>query len=357
MFKLFKTAHFLIILLICQIAIASEPIPISYDSESLFSKDKSIKQKTIYLNEDGSLAFKKCFEYADKFYNERAWFGSSNDDLKGFIDIKGDTVIKPKYHSVSAFSDGIASVSIKNFQYFLIDENGTKLSDNFYDSVDKFHLGLLPISKNGKCSYINKDGLVIIDSIGKWCFNFTDDEIARVKTNNNLYSFINKNGVFVARDYQDANDFSDGLAIVKQSNKWGVINTKGEYVVNTIFENLNFKYKQGLLAAKKDKLWGFINKQGNWIIEPIYEDTYGFGGENNLAPVKKDGKWGYINFKGEIIIPIKFEMAWQFDKNGWGQVRSNNKRIYIDNNGNEIKNSYYLLLKDSNNCADFFNKL
>lgn len=338
------------------VACASEPFPITYDSEAMFSKDKSIKRKTIYLNEDGTLAFKQCFEFADAFHEGRAWIGSTDSDAKGYIDTHGKVVIDPQYHSLTKFSQGLAAVSIKDFKYFYIDANGKKISDKIYNSADAFSHGLAAVKQTEKCSYLDKDETVVIDEVAKSCYEFTDDAIARVKSANNVWRFIDKKGSFVTQGYEEANDFHEGLAVVQKERKWGVINTKGDWVVPPSFQELDYKYKQGLLAAKKEGLWGFIDTKGHWVIEPSFEATYGFG-ENGLSPVKKEGKWGYINTKGEIAIPMQFETAWQFDKNGWANVKKEGKRIYIDGSGNEVQNKHYQLLKSSKECAEFLSKI
>ena len=59
-------------------------------------------------------------------------------------------------------------------------------------------------------------------------------------------------------------------------------------------------FKKGFAVVKEDDKWGYINTKGEQIIEYEFNDVHSFN--KGLATVQKDGKWGYINTKGYPVI-------------------------------------------------------
>lgn len=57
-----------------------------------------------------------------------------------------------------------------------------------------------------------------------------------ILTSNNGYEFYATDGTKIGDTYEDAYNFFDGYAAVKKNNKWGYINTKGETIIDFIFD-------------------------------------------------------------------------------------------------------------------------
>ena len=80
------------------------------------------------------------------------------------------------------------------------------------------------------------------------------------------------------------------------------------------------------ITAKFGGKVGIVNAKGEWVIQPIYDDANKNAfASNGLAAVKVAGKWGYINKKGETIINPQFDYAACFADNGLARFQSNNK--------------------------------
>ena len=89
----------------------------------------------------------------------------------------------------------------------------------------------------------------------------------------------------IATAYENARDFSEDMAAVKQGGKWGYINSLGVTVIPFDFDS----------CETADTMGGDI----------------AFGFRNNLAPVCKDGKYGIINSKGETVVDFTFDIILQ----------------------------------------------
>ena len=147
------------------------------------------------------------------------------------------------------------------------------------------------------------------------------------------------------KKFRYASFFTDGLAAVKEKDKIGFINTKGSYLVQPSFDEIdiiyNFTdYALELYAVKKDGKWGFMDKKGKAITGFIYGDPdeeYGsFGITDDLIAVSHDNKWGYINKSGKVVIPYTYDRVMRFS-DGKAFVQLGDEKYYIDKNGQRKK--------------------
>lgn len=118
------------------------------------------------------------------------------------------------------------------------------------------------------------------------------------KKKNFIYSSVTK----------DYNDFY----LVKEKTKWGLINSSGEKVTESIYDTIitsGYKY-----IVQKNHLLGAIDKSGNFTIPLEFENIHSTSKTGGV--VKKNGKWaffenGKLNYdKKKIIftIPDRFPM-------------------------------------------------
>lgn len=185
--------------------------------------------------------------------------------------------------------------------------------------------------------------------------------------NGDKFGFCNQDKkVIIPCEYDDALQFSDGLAAVKKNNKWGFIDTKGElvipckyykgsYFVNGVTEVEQFAKKglinkngieiipliydeiistnDDLVAAKINGKFGYVDRNGNTVIPFTYDSAWEF--KEGFAVVQKDEKWGFINKKGQTVVPLKYEFVLPFSE-GMAAVKLDNDWGYIDSNGNLV---------------------
>lgn len=169
------------------------------------------------------------------------------------------------------------------------------------------------------------------------------------------YAYYNEFAAKQFGDFEMAGTFVDGLAAVKKSGKWVVIDTEGEeqsksfadIVLNTNKEYMvggyvlaaestgsykvyDSKWKEvgdlsrydavdiltadGLIAVCKGGKWGFAKITGEEVIAPAYENAHSFS--NGLAAVCKDGMWGFIDPHGNAVIDFQFANAGYFNNAG-----------------------------------------
>lgn len=117
--------------------------------------------------------------------------------------------------------------------------------------------------------------------------------------------------------YDNAEDFSEGLAAVKLDGKWGFIDKMGNEVVPLEYEQVD-SFSEGLAAVKQNGKWGYIDKAGKEVVPCKYDNARSFS--EGLAVVGLNGKWGFIDKTGKEIVPCKYTEARPFSE-GLAAVR------------------------------------
>ncbi|WP_020533756.1 WG repeat-containing protein [Flexithrix dorotheae] len=114
----------------------------------------------------------------------------------GYINGKGQVVIKPQFYGAGVFSEGLAPVR-KNGFYGFINNEGKYIINFRYDFAEQFSEGFARVWKNSQCYFIDKSGGIVIRENG---FNIRSKfsegyALVSIKENNNIRrSVINKQG-------------------------------------------------------------------------------------------------------------------------------------------------------------------
>ena len=199
----------------------------------------------------------------------------------------------------------------------------------------------------------------------------------------NKYGYQKGNELVIKAKYDNASEFSEGLARVGKANKYGFVTEDGKEIVPIQFSAAsNFSYgfaavkldegncyfidktgkklddqvysdarafNEGLapVQAKDSYLYGFIDTKGNTVIEPKFNNVSWF--YEGLAAVCKNvggaKRYAYINKDGKAITDFVFEEAKDF-QNGVARVKSNGKFGLIDKFGAPITECVYDYISD-----------
>lgn len=150
---------------------------------------------------DGNILNTYNYETVSQYGDGVMVFADSYAGPSGYINQKGQVVIKPIYSVAQGFKDGVAIVSTEeacNGPYWVIDLNGKYVFQSIYSKIDyldeqRFALGM-PI---GTDKFISSSIYTIGDTIGKQLTDFKyllvgnyDKDLAYAS--NNEYTFFYK---------------------------------------------------------------------------------------------------------------------------------------------------------------------
>ncbi len=276
----------------------------------------------------------------------------TNSILYGYINRKGEFVIKPQYRYATTFSCGYAIVTDDNNKYYYINKYGTKLFSSEED-IEPFYYGYAIYRDGRETGFLNtlfniarqadrhvygnmsKDGLIPYSSEDGYCY-------LRV---NKTTKTIEKNKKDTARfDY--AGVFIDGYAIVKTEYGYGIINTELDFTMKPKGEAYELQnLGHGLFI--KSYLENNTNSHSNCFIDPKgiilteinnnISRVRSFTEEENLTAFydESTGKYGFIDTKGNIAIEPQYDDYLNFSE-GYAVVVSSDGLEKIINKQNTV---------------------
>ena len=174
--------------------------------------------------------------------------------------------------------------------------------------------------------------------------NKFQNDFMKIKTQNDKYGFINKNGnVVTKKEYEEVSDYNkNGFAIVSNDNLYGVINEKGKEAVqlkydeiiflnDTLFKNIKKLTKKELFIFKEKDRYGIIDSDGKELIKPIYDSFDIITTKYPIIKGKYNGENVIINLETFKDLSIKSPKKIQVYEN---YIISNNS--YYNYNGEMI---------------------
>ncbi|MEN0047106.1 MAG: WG repeat-containing protein [Bacteroidota bacterium] len=133
--------------------------------------------------------------------------------------------------------------------------------------------------------------------------------------------------------YEDAKAYSNGTALVRQDGKWGVVNRKEKVIVPFQYDEVNFLENtdnQMIKVHTQAYRYGLIDTLGQIAVDAIHQDVGTFS-EGRLA-VQQNGKWGFADLDGNIVIPCHYQQVQAFSE-GLAAAKLDGQWGYIGSDG------------------------
>ncbi len=151
---------------------------------------------------------------------------------------------------------------------------------------------------------------------------------------NGKWGYINSSGnMVIESDFDEARAFSDGYAAVRIGTNWGYVSEESKNLAIPVSFSVAGDFSGELAPAQlPGQSYGFINKSGDFVIEPEFDFAGAFS--EGLAAVRSDGLWGYVSIDGTISISLSFSDAQPFSEDV-AAVETFEGWVYIDKSGAE----------------------
>ncbi|MCC9019548.1 WG repeat-containing protein [Flavobacterium lipolyticum] len=269
---------------------------------------------------------------------ERNKYPNKHDVKIGFIDRTGKVIVSPKYDEIFKFYDNLAIVYLGS-KYGMINKAGKEIVPLIYDEIirDKENKENLYYILNDKKGVANKEGTLITpiqyDEI------YLDEKIGLYKVKQSgKYGFIDTNGKEVIPvKYDLIYDFvGDVTGCSIDGIKWGLIDTKGNIVVEPKFEGLSEVIFGIILFSAGNKIGILDKNMGKEITPAKYDKVYlPLRFQDKFIIVTINDKWGFIDEVGKEVVSLKYDSV-HFFTNGKAKVKLNGEEFYIDRKGERI---------------------
>jgi hypothetical protein len=246
-----------------------------------------------YINKTGKIVIPANFQSAGEFHERLAMVGTK--DSAEFIDKTGHCIISAKsidqtnsdpklislaqkntclagqnelYSSTIKYSQGLAPFATPSGYFGYIDKKGNYVIKPEFIEAHPFHEDMAGICKG---IWVEK----IVKRKGK--------DVPEYSCSTDKWSFIDLKGKpLFEKTFQFADDFAEGLAPVKMASKWGFVNKNGQLVIKPQFD-WAYPFSDGLACVKLDNKYGCIDHKGLVVIKPIYKQKLQFN--QGLAPI------------------------------------------------------------------------
>ncbi len=203
----------------------------------------------------------------------------------------------------------------------------------------------------------------IIDEI-----NLLDKQLLRIRKNDKTGFIDTAGNETIPPIFEEAEDFSEGLAIATEDEKYGYINKNGQWAINAVYDEAE-AFQNGVAIVRVNKRSFVVDRTGT-VISDEFDEINNFS--EGLAVVKKGGKYGAVNRLGNVIIPLEYDKLGDFSEDhAWFQrdgkygildrqnyITVNNEYDWVDNYGEFIrvkKNSGYGVIDKNNQVIISFN--
>ena len=262
-------------------------LPNTFKNLSRFAFGLAIAKKTsglIFKNEYSFVVDTKGNKIVD-LPKDWAWFkpvseklilvgttsGYPGDRTFGFMDLTGKIITPPQFYTSSdygfetgEFSEGMLIVRNKNGLFGFVNEAGELEIPLQFQSAEPFKNGIAKVSLDSKTFYIDKAGITV---------KYNEPEETK-------------------RPFDEVLGYSEGLAVARKGELWGVIDENNNVVVD-------FKYGKRWLRTEGDK--------GLYFTEKYPKYSCGLIGVNNETATGVHA--GYLDKEGKIAIDLKYRVA------------------------------------------------
>ena len=149
--------------------------------------------------------------------------------------------------------------------------------------------------------------------INEYC---KEDSLVVFRTFDRLRGYLNVNTgqIIIPAQYNRAWNFSEGIAAVLKDGVVSFIKEDGELAFSNTFpiyydddySEIAFQFHQGLCVMRTlDNKWGLINTRGEWVVEPVYNsiDAPHFG----YRRVTDCNKYGLLTLDGKVALPLEYD--------------------------------------------------
>lgn len=265
--------------------------------------------------------------------NSKIYLPFKQNELVGFIDTTATIKIAPEFDSATPFNEGLSVVS-KNDSVYFIDKNKKIKFNKVYEDAFQFRNGVAVVKESGKYCFINRQGQQISDYYDE--INEASDEIYVVKKNQ-LFAAYNIFGrQLFEHQFEQLGDFKNGYAYFSNNGKYGVVSAQGNKIIED-FDWVSDINEDNLFIVRKNNKFGLTSQHGNIVLQLNYDQVIKVS--KGIYLIVNNSKYGFYNalnscfYTGIIYDFLKEKPANYYTNGNVLKLIKANQQAIMDLNG------------------------
>ena len=225
-----------------------------------------VNSKTRYLNANGEF-IGDAYDYGYDFSNGLALVSLNNKFM--FIDQKGKTAIDGtnKFLYAKSFSNGLAAVMGMKGKWGYINSKGETVIRDQFDNAFQFDSKLAPVRIGNKFGFIDRTGKLVFPAVYEWAAEFENGFATVWK--DDKYGYITSKGEYkTAIAANTSLEFYDNVVVMKVLDPkddryfWGYMDQSGQWLVRPQQFDVAHPFYNGVGTVYKDGVKGTVSKTG-----------------------------------------------------------------------------------------------
>jgi len=292
-----------------------------------------------YIDTTGALVMEPQYDFAQTFDADTMAIVQKNG-LSGLINRTCELAVPCRYLRILPEGRGVYKVSVKNPYLFYYNQQGHQYCPPRYDRYAGFSGGLCPVRRDSLWGFLDSTGRERIACRYEQVRAFSGGLAAVLS--GGAWAFVDTSGTEIfstsvsKSNTGDLGNFVEGLCRFRRDKKWGYLDPKGkEKIAPTYYYAGDFC--QGVAPVRLSSKFGLIDTAGNYIEKPVRFAWISAFDANGLAQVREtaEGLVGLLNTRGQLIAPLKYISIDTFfggcararDAAGWGLLNVQGKEL------------------------------
>jgi len=282
-------------------------------------------------------AIKPTFQDAKKFGEmglDSSLAFAQQKNLWGIIDLKGKWKIEPKYAKMNEYVEPIIIATSKDKEIDIINKYAD-IELYAITKVNYYKEGFFIVEKDNKKELYNQDFsnavLEHCDDIYIYRVATYENSVIQFKRNN-LYGFYKKNQTIDGYDSLQRTINCEFMG--KKGNQYDYINYDSFKIVSLGSFDKAEVVDDSYIIVSRNNLKGLINKKGEIILNIEYQEIKEFSNNNiSYLLLKKNNYFGIFGLeKSELSLPLKYSnISIQYDVYApFCILEQNNKKHFFD---------------------------
>ncbi len=259
----------------------------------------------------------------------------SKNKQYGFVNSQGQVTVEPQYDFVDDFSSRAALVG-RGDKISYIDPRGTLLAGFLWEDGFPFKGELAVVMNNDRQGVINKAGGAVLPT--DFDEVFLDEQGPVLARKGSSYRYYSREGRPLSNEYESAELFHDGLAVVRANGKAEIMSLDGQPFLSGDFSDIKILATNTLAIQDSTGKWTITDRTGAPLSAKRYDKVGNMA--DSLAAVQVGQKYGYIDPRGKEAIAVnltafdniadaKFsqERAKTAYRNKYGMINTAGKRL------------------------------